>query len=167
MRALVAAKTFRPRRRPRPRPRLQGFRRRRRERGRGRKHKMKKTIDKLKRGQHVTIVAFGDSNTAETFHTRGHMTWPSLLAEAIFEAYGTGVCTMINTSVCGTGFGDSIARLERDVYRFKPDLVIVCFGVGAANHGLEKLDLVMDGMRQLIRAIQQNCGCEILVRTPN
>ena len=129
---------------------------------------MNKTIEKLKRGEHVTIVAFGDSNTAETFHTRGHMSWSSLLAEAIFEAYGTGVCTTINSGVCGTSFGDSIARLDRDVLRFKPDLVIVAFGVAAAaNHGLEKLDVFKDSIRALLSAIRERSDCEILLRVPN
>lgn len=128
---------------------------------------MEKTLAKLKRGEHVTIVAFGDSNTAETFHTRGHMTWPSLLAEAIFEEYGTGVCTVINSAVCGTGFADSMARLDRDVVRYRPDLTIVCFGVGAANHGLEKIEPFKQSIRNMILAIREKCGSEILLRTPN
>src|SRR5438045_500587 len=119
---------------------------------------MKQTLEKLKRAEHVTLVAFGDSNTAETFHTRGHMTWPSLLAEAIFEEYGTGVCTMINTSVCGTGFADSMSRLERDVFRYRPDLTIVCFGVGAGNHGLDKIEPFKKSVRDMILAIREKCS---------
>ncbi len=128
---------------------------------------MKKTLEKLRRGEHVTIVALGDSNTAETFHTRGRMNWVSLLAEAIFEEYGTGVCTMINSGVCGTGIGDSMARLERDVYRFRPDLVILAFGVWAANHGLDKIEPFKQSLREMIWAIREKCGSEILIRAPN
>src|ERR1700722_5415765 len=128
---------------------------------------MKKLLEKLNRGEHVTLVALGDSNTAETFHTRGHMSWTSLLAEALFEAYGSGVCTMINSGICGQGFDGALARLERDVSRFKPDLVIIAFGVLGAMNGLEKLDAFKNSLRELIRAIQETCGCEILLRTPN
>jgi lysophospholipase L1-like esterase len=128
---------------------------------------MQKTLSKLKRSEHVTIVVLGDSNTAEGFHTRGRMGWVSLLAEALFEAYGTGVCTLINTAVCGTGFAEAYPHLERDVFRYDPDLVIIGFGVWAANRGLEKLDAFKDDMRRLIRAIQQSSDCDILVRTPN
>jgi lysophospholipase L1-like esterase len=125
------------------------------------------TLSKLKRGEHVTIVVLGDSNTAEGFHTRGRMGWISLLAEAIFETYGTGVCTLINAAVCGTGFAEAGMHLERDVFRYQPDLVIIGFGVWGANLGLEKLEQFKDDMRGLIRAIRERHGCEILVRTPN
>lgn len=128
---------------------------------------MQKTLDKLRNGEHVTIVAFGDSNTAETFHTRGHMGWVSLLAEAIFSAYGTGVCTLINSGVCGSSFGDALERVERDVSRFRPDLVIVAFGVWGGHHGMEKIEDFKEGLRQLIHSIRESCNPEILVRTPN
>jgi len=32
-------------------------------------------LSKLARGEQVTIVALGDSNTELTFHTRGHLNW--------------------------------------------------------------------------------------------
>jgi lysophospholipase L1-like esterase len=128
---------------------------------------MQKTLAKLKRGEHVTIVVLGDSNTTEGFHTRGRMGWVSLLAEAIFETYGTGVCTLVNNAVCGTGFAEGARHLDRDVFRYQPDLVIIGFGVWAANHGLEKVESLKDDMRLLIRAIRARSDCDILVRTPN
>jgi len=128
---------------------------------------MQMTITKLKRAEHVTIAIIGDSNTAETFHTRGHMSWVSLLNEALFETYGTGVCTLINSAICGTGFGNALAHLDRDVFRYRPDLVIVGYGVMAARQGIGKLEAFKEEMRQLLRALRTGCGAEILVRVPN
>ena len=83
-----------------------------------------RTIKKLKNGEHVTIVALGDSITELTFHTRGRMNWVGLLDEAIFESYGNGVCTLINSGKCASSYAETLTRLNRDVLRYNPNLVI-------------------------------------------
>ena len=128
---------------------------------------MKKTLAKLKSQQHVIIVAFGDSITEDTFHTRGHMNWVGLLREAIFETYGAGVCTMINSGKCASSFREGLTRIQRDVLRFQPDLVILALGMNDAGGGLNGLDAFKNNVRQTIYLIQENCGSEILIRTPN
>ncbi len=128
---------------------------------------MLKCVEKLKAGQHITIVALGDSVTEITFHTRGHMNWVGLLSEAIFEAYGAGVCTMINSGKCGTTACDALKRLDRDVLRFQPDLVIISFGLNDAYGGLEALPVFRQGISELVRRIREHNGAEILIRTPN
>ena len=100
---------------------------------------MKKTLAKLKNGEHVTIVAFGDSNTEITFHTDGRMNWVGLLDEAIFETYGNGASTLINSGKCGSSCQEGLQRLDRDVIRFDPDLVILAFGMNDATCGMEYL----------------------------
>lgn len=117
---------------------------------------VKKLLTKLERGEQVTIVALGDSNTELTFHTRGHLNWPCLLQEALFEKYGPNLAIMINAGCCGQGAGEALARVDRDVIRFKPDLVIICFWDGD-----------MGAMRDLIVKIRGGCDAELLLRTPN
>jgi lysophospholipase L1-like esterase len=128
---------------------------------------VQRTIAKLKAGEHVTIVAFGDSNTEITFHTRGRMNWVGLLAEAIFETYGNGVCTLINSGKCGSRVLEALGRLDRDVLRYRPDLVIVAFGMNDAGRGEAALPAFRDDLRTLVRRIREACGSEILLRTSN
>ncbi|MCF6174607.1 MAG: SGNH/GDSL hydrolase family protein [Victivallaceae bacterium] len=128
---------------------------------------MKKTLEKLKAGEHVTIVALGDSITEVTFHTRGRMNWVGLLDEAIFEAYGNGVCTLINAGKCAANFPTSFDRLERDVLRFQPDLVILALGMNDAGTGKAGLHAFKNDVSKVINQIRQSCGSEILIRTPN
>ena len=113
-------------------------------------------ISKLERGEQVTIVALGDSNTELTFHTKGHLNWPYLLQEALFERYGANKVIMINAACCGTGASDGLARLDRDVLRFKPDLVIICYWDGD-----------MGVMKKLVQRVRQDGKAEVLLRTPN
>ena len=128
---------------------------------------MKHTLGKLKHGEHVTIVAFGDSNTENTFQTRGRMNWVSLLDEAIFETYGNGVCTIINSGKCGSHYREGLTRLDRDVLRYRPDLVIIAFGMNDAGRGLKALALFKQEVTTTVERIRAACGSEILIRTPN
>jgi lysophospholipase L1-like esterase len=128
---------------------------------------MKNTIAKLKNGEHVTIVATGDSVTEITFHTRGRMNWAGLLEEAIFEEYGNGICTLINTGKCGSTYEDLLTRIDRDVLRFDPDLVILSFGMNDAGHGIKGLDKFEESARHVLTKLQESSSCEILIRTPN
>ncbi|MHC4887693.1 MAG: SGNH/GDSL hydrolase family protein [Planctomycetota bacterium] len=114
-----------------------------------------KTIAKLEKGEQVTIVALGDSNTEQTFHTRGQMGWPYLLQTALFEKYGPNKVIMINAGHCGEGAARGLKRLDKNVLRFQPDLVIVCYWLGE-----------MEAMREIIARCRK-AGAEVLLRTPN
>jgi lysophospholipase L1-like esterase len=126
-----------------------------------------RTLAKLHAGEHATLVALGDSITAVTFHTQGHMTWVELLAEALFEAYGADACRLINSGKCGSSYADAVTRLERDVLRFTPDCVIIALGMNDAIGGLERLPAFREHVRTVVGAIRARCGSDILLRTPN
>lgn len=128
---------------------------------------MERTLARLRSGQHVTIVALGDSITEITFHTRGRMNWVGLLAEAIFERYGNGVCTLINAGKCGSSCEEALGRLDRDVLRFSPDLVILALGMNDAARGAGGLDAFRRAAEEIVGRIRRQCGSEILIRTPN
>ena len=128
---------------------------------------MQKTLEKLSNGEHVTIVALGDSITEVTFHTQGRMNWVQLLDEAIFEEYGNGICTIINSGKCGSTYTDGLSRLERDVLRYNPDLVIIAFGMNDSTRGSEGLNQFKSDLEQTVNLIRQRCGSEIMLRTPN
>lgn len=117
--------------------------------------KVPKLIEKLESGEQVVIVALGDSNTEQTFHTRGQMGWPYLLQTALFMKYGANRTIMINAGCCGEGAGGGLQRLDRDVLRFKPDLVIVCYW---GND--------MESLRKIVTRVREQ-GAEVLLRTPN
>ena len=118
--------------------------------------KLQRVISKLAAGEQVTIVALGDSNTELTFHTRGQLGFPGLLTAALFQKYGANKVIMINAGHCGESAAGGLARLDRDVLRFAPDLVIICHRSGA------------DALAKIIERIKEaNKDTEILLRTPN
>ena len=114
-----------------------------------------KLVAKLDAGEQVTIVALGDSNTELTFHTQGRLNWVGLLQVGLFQKYGPNKAIVINAGHCGEGAAGGLTRLQRDVLRFSPDLVIVCYWDGN-----------MAPLRQIVERVRQT-GAEVLLRTPN
>lgn len=123
-------------------------------------------MEKLASGERVTIVALGDSNTELTWHTAGRLNWVGLLQEALFEKYGGNRVRTINAGACGDTAVGGLARLERDVLRFDPDLVIVGFSMNDAGGGAAKLEEFADAIREIVAQLRRH-GCEILLRTTN
>lgn len=117
--------------------------------------KLERVMAKLNRGEQVTMVALGDSNTELTFHTRGQLNWVYLLQEALFEKYGPNKVMMIDAGHCGMGAANGLERLDRDVLRFTPDLVIICYG-----------DRDTSTLKRIVQRVQDR-GAEVLLRTPN
>jgi lysophospholipase L1-like esterase len=75
---------------------------------------------------------------------------------ALFEKYGANKVILVNAARCGTTASDGVKRLDRDVIRFKPDLLIVCYWGDD-----------MRPMREIIERSRAAGIPEILLRTPN
>lgn len=114
-------------------------------------------------GKNVTIVAFGDSNTEQN-HWSGSSgcCWVGLL--------DMGLCcilpqrVVINAGRSGSSLIDAAERLDRDVLRFDPDIVIIGF---SANDWL-KYPASEFGrrLRAIIQRIREhNPRCVIILRT--
>jgi lysophospholipase L1-like esterase len=116
--------------------------------------------------EQVTIVALGDSNTELTWHTHGHLNWVGLLHEALFEQYGRNRVIMINAGKCGDTTPGGLTRLDRDVLRFAPDLVIMAFGMNDGGNTAEALQTFREAMAALITRCHA-AGAAVLLRTPN
>ena len=122
---------------------------------------------RLAAGEQVTIVFLGDSNTALTFHTHGWLNVVGLVEAAIFQTYGDNRARVINAGSCGGTVEAALARLDRDVLRFQPDLVFVGFGMNDQGHGPALLESRYLGpMRELVRRLRA-AGAEVVLRTSN
>lgn len=127
---------------------------------------MERLLTKLKSGEKTTIVALGDSITELTFHTRGRHNWCGYLQEALFEAYGRNRCWVINSGRSGETVAEGVKRLDEDVLRFDPDLVIVSYGINEARSPVSP-KAFRNTLIRLIDRIRERRECEVLLRTPN
>jgi acyl-CoA thioesterase-1 len=118
-----------------------------------------RTLDDLKNGCDVTIVAFGDSITAGYAVRRG---FPSFWKEMLVRKHPDAKVEMINSGVSGDTTMDGLARLDWSVLSYEPDLVTVNFGI---NDCVLRLDLAEFEMNlvEMIRRIRSGPGSEMLL----
>ncbi|WPJ96740.1 SGNH/GDSL hydrolase family protein [Coraliomargarita algicola] len=113
--------------------------------------------------QHVTILALGDSNTQQMHWTYGHCNWVGLLSMGLYSLFPQGA-TVINSGRSGDSMAGGLARLERDVLRFDPDIVLIGYG---SNDCVKVTPEVFQ--QQVIEAIRRirahNPQCVIILRT--
>ncbi len=84
----------------------------------------------------VNIVCLGDSVTQGWFDGYApdrESAYPEKLKRLLDFYYPNQVFNVINSGIAGTTATQAIERLERDVFKFQPDLVLVMFGVNDCN----------------------------------
>jgi lysophospholipase L1-like esterase len=125
---------------------------------------LRKTPEKLKAGQPVTVVCLGDSVTGIYYHTGGRRAYPEMLGLALRIACPQAQVTTVNAGISGNTTGDGLRRLQRDVLDRKPDLVTVMFGL----NDVVRVPMV-DFQRNLGQIIERcrAAGAEVLLCTPN
>ena len=89
-----------------------------------------KIYHKLAEKQHITLEAFGSSNTQRRLPG---MTWFDYVELGFKIRYGKGCGTFINTGVGGDTTAMMLARFDRDVLAYRPDAVIVTAGGNDSN----------------------------------
>lgn len=120
-----------------------------------------RTLARLRSGEAVRIVAFGDSVTRGFGVTRP---WPDRLATALRQAYPTDTA-VINAGVDGNTAADGLARLGRDVLATSPDLVLIAFGLNDLK--LQRSPPVMQhDLDQMVARIEAT-GAEVVLLTTN
>jgi lysophospholipase L1-like esterase len=124
--------------------------------------KLTALCEKLRAGEPVTIVALGDSNTCNHIFTAGAKQWPELFATELQTQCDSQQVTLINRGICGDTAQQGLSRLQRDVLRFDPDLVIVTFGTNDANK--EVVDTYLPSLRSIVRQCTDR-GSVVLLKT--
>jgi len=126
----------------------------------------------------ITLAFLGDSVTQGCFEIYKNSKNKIETVYDISSAYHTYIrqilCTLyprapiniINAGVSGGGSAAGLKRLERDVIRFSPDLVVVSFGLNDSTRGMDRLDEYVKNMTEICSALVKN-GIEVIVLTTN
>lgn len=117
---------------------------------------------KLRAHTPALMVTLGDSNTCNADFSGGAKQWPELLHTGLKERFGYQELTLFNAGICGDTVLEALMRLDRDVLRFHPDLVIVCF---ATNDRKLDVSTFRRGLNDLCQRIEAT-GATVLLRTP-
>ena len=112
-------------------------------------------------GKHITLVALGDSNT-EFNHWSNGRNYLTMIACNASTRFG-GI-TPVNSGHSGDDVKKALARLDRDVLRFHPDVVIVTLGTNDSNSGT--LEEFKENYRKLLLILKENVPA-VITRTAN
>lgn len=112
----------------------------------------------------LKIVCLGDSVTGVYYHTGGRRAWPELLQLALQQAIPGHPVQVINAGISGHTTRDGLARLERDVFAHKPQIVTISFGLNDLTRLSERQ--FRDGLQTLVQRCREQQMLPVLC-TPN
>jgi len=122
-----------------------------------------KTQAKLRAGEKLRIVAFGDSITAG-----GEASVPKLIfwerwADALREKYPHASIETINGATGGDATPQGLQRLQEKVLAQKPDLVLIGFGMNDNNVGGPSIEAFAANLRTMVDRIRAETGAEVVL----
>lgn len=118
----------------------------------------------LAEGRSVKIACFGDSITGVYYHTGRRRSWCDLLGIALARIHPQARIEMINAGVSGNDTGGALKRMENDVLRHAPHLVVVMFGMNDLR-SLAPIDF-RNNLESIVRRARDR-GAEVILMTPN
>ena len=128
--------------------------------------------------QPVTIAFLGDSVTQGCFEVfikndgevetvyDVNCAYHSYLQNILATLYPNVTVNIINAGISGNTAEQGYARIERDVLRFHPDLVVVCFGLNDCGQGKDYINVYAESLGKIFESLK-NEGTEIIFMTPN
>ena len=120
-------------------------------------------INMMKEKDYFRVVVFGASNT-ERYMPGLH--WADVLETGIRSVYGRKF-HLINAGLSGNTTRDGLARFERDVLFYQPDIVIVTFGGNDCNISKEKFvpeTEFVENLTTIVNTLRER-GTEVILQT--
>ena len=139
---------------------------------------IKKIYEKrhLSKNEPATIAFLGDSVTQGCFEL---YTYPSGGVDTVFESgssyssrlremlyllYPRSQVNIINSGISGDSAKGGLARIERDVLQYHPDLTVVSYGLNDCCGGPEKLDDYLESLKAIFEKLRE-AGSEVIFLT--
>lgn len=92
--------------------------------------------------------------------------YPEKVKEILSLLYPQAPVSIVNAGIDGGSAPRGYDRLERDVLGFKPDLLVVCFGLNDSNNGMEGIPKYKHALKQIFTKAREE-GIETIFMTPN
>ena len=115
--------------------------------------KLPRTAARLRFNEPLVIVAIGSSSTVGLWMLRSTATYPEIMRRELSQLRGSNAIQVINSGRVGETIQGNVARFERDVFSYRPDLVVWQLGTNDVVLG-GRLDpqlrgMVLEGVRKL------------------
>lgn len=140
--------------------------------------KIKAKKNNINENAPITIAFLGDSVTQGCFEC--YLTSPNTL-QTVFDTkfsysarlkdmlnllYPNVQFNIINSGISGDNAVGGLNRIERDVFAFNPDLVIIGFALNDSCYGENGLTEYKNALTEIVKKVQDK-GIECILLTPN
>jgi len=120
------------------------------------------TRDRLKDGKLLEIVAVGSSSTVGLWEFRPATTYPDVMRREILRLQSNAKISVTNSGRVGDTIPDNVARFERDVLSFKPDLILWQLGTNDIAWGGQADDQLKNKIVQGIHSLKAS-GADVIL----
>ena len=120
-------------------------------------------VKRFETQEHLRIVVFGASNTERHMPS---VHWSDVLEVGLRARYGRKF-QIINAGGSGNNTREALARFERDVLFYQPDIVIVTFGGNDCNISKEKFvseTEFVENLSTIVNTLRER-GTEVILQT--
>jgi acyl-CoA thioesterase I len=125
--------------------------------------RLPRTADRLKSGELLKIVAIGSSSTVGLWEFRPATTYPDVMRREILRLQPNARISITNSGRVGDTIPDNMARFERDVFSFKPDLILWQLGTNDIAWGGHADDQLKNRVIQGVRSLKASSADVILM----
>jgi lysophospholipase L1-like esterase len=131
---------------------------------------LSRTLNKLRNGQPLRMILFGDSISAG-FQASGVLgfppyqaSWGELLARRLNSAYGSAIA-FENPALAGAATDWGLANIDQNVSSHAPDLVILAFGMNDAS-GIVAVGDFKTNIQMMVASVRAAGPAEIILVSP-
>jgi acyl-CoA thioesterase I len=125
--------------------------------------RLPRTADHLKSGEPLKIVAIGSSSTVGLWELRPAATYPEVMRREIQRLQSNARISVVNSGRVGDTIPDNIARFERDVFAFEPDLILWQLGTNDIAWGGHVDDQLKSKVVQAVHALRASGADVVLI----
>jgi acyl-CoA thioesterase I len=124
--------------------------------------RLSRTSARLKSHESLNIVAIGSSSTVGLWEFRPSATYPEVMRREILRLQSDAKISITNSGRVGDTIPDNLARFDRDVLSFKPDLVLWQLGTNDIAWGGHVDDQLKNRIVQGIHALKAS-GADVIL----
>jgi acyl-CoA thioesterase-1 len=117
---------------------------------------------RLKSGEPLKIVAIGSSSTVGLWVLSSAATYPEVMRRELERLQPNAKIDVVNSGRVGDTIPDNLARFERDVFSFRPDLVVWQLGTNDVAWGGHADDQLSSKVVQGVRALKAS-GADVIL----
>jgi acyl-CoA thioesterase I len=124
--------------------------------------RLPRTEAQLKSGEPLRIVAIGSSSTVGLWVMSSAATYPEVMRRELERLQPNARIDVVNSGRVGDTIPDNLARFERDVFSFRPDLVVWQLGTNDVAWGGHPDDQLGNKVVQGVRALKAS-GADVIL----